>query len=43
MEEIEPAIGKVMDNVITGLTRPLTAEETSPKPKEIGDSPEDRL
>jgi hypothetical protein len=34
MEEIEPAIEKVIDNVISGLTRPLTAEEASPKPKE---------
>jgi hypothetical protein len=36
MEEIEPAIEKVIDSVITGLTRPLTSEEASPKPKEAG-------
>ena len=36
MEEIEPAIEKVIDNVISGLTRPLIVEEASPKPKEVG-------
>lgn len=36
MEEIEPAIEKVIDTIITGLTRPLTSEEASPKLKDIG-------
>jgi hypothetical protein len=36
MEEIEPAIEKVIDNVVTGLTRPLTSEEASPEPKVAG-------
>jgi hypothetical protein len=34
MAEIEPAIAKVIDNVIAVLTRPLTSEEENPKPKE---------
>ena len=36
IEEIEPAIEKVIDSVISGLTRPLTSEEASPSPKESG-------
>ncbi len=36
IEEIEPAIEKVIDNVITGLTHPLSPEEASPQTKEPG-------
>jgi hypothetical protein len=32
-EEIESEISKVMDDIIDALTRPLTEEEKSPKPK----------
>ena len=35
MEEIETSITGVMDDVVAVLTRPLTAEEESPKPKEV--------
>ena len=33
-EEIEAGVESIMDNIIGGLTRPLTNEEKSPKPKE---------
>jgi hypothetical protein len=35
MEEIETGIKGVMDNIVAVLTRPLTAEEKSPRPKEV--------
>ncbi len=34
MEDIEPAVNAVMDDIIAGLTKPLTEEEASPKQKE---------
>jgi len=34
-EEIEAGITGVMDEIVAVLTRPLTAEEESPKPKEV--------
>ena len=36
MEEIESGISGVMEDVVAALTGPLTDEEESPKPKEIG-------
>jgi hypothetical protein len=33
-EEVEAGIGPLLDNIIDALTRPLTEEERSPKPKE---------
>ncbi len=33
--EIEAAISPVMDDIVAALTEPLTAEERSPKPKEV--------
>jgi len=35
MEEIEAGVTGVMDNIVAALTRPLTAEEKSPKPKPV--------
>jgi len=35
MEEIEAGVDGVMDDVVAALTRPLTAEEKSPKPKKV--------
>jgi len=35
MEEIEAGVSAVMDEVVDALTRPLTDEEKSPKPKEV--------
>jgi hypothetical protein len=34
IDEIEPEITRVMEAVVSALTRPLTAEEENPKPKE---------
>jgi hypothetical protein len=34
-EQIEAGINAVMDDIVAALTRPLTAEEQSPKPQEI--------
>ncbi len=39
MEEIEPAVKAVFENIIAGLTKPLTAEEKSPKPREQENPP----
>ena len=39
MEEIEPAIKAVFNNVIEMLTKPLTAEEKSPKRREQENPP----
>jgi hypothetical protein len=33
--EIETGVDKALDTIISALTRPLTAEEKSPKPKEV--------
>ena len=35
MEEIEAGVTDAMDAVVAALTKPLTAEEKSPKPKEV--------
>ena len=34
MEEIEAGVSAAMDDIVAALTKPLTAEEKSPKPKE---------
>jgi len=34
-EEIEAGISAAIDDIIAALTKPLTAEEKSPKPKEV--------
>ncbi len=34
-EEIETGITAVMDDIVAALTKPLTAEEKSPKPKDV--------
>ena len=34
-KEIEVGVSAVMDDIVAGLTKPLTAEEESPKPKEV--------
>ena len=39
IEEIEAGVSAAMDDIITALTKPLTAEEKSPKPKEVEKSP----
>jgi hypothetical protein len=39
MEDIEPAIKSVFDNVISVLTKPLSAEEKSPKSREPENPP----
>lgn len=38
-EEIEKGVEIILDKVITALTQPLTAEERSPKPKELEQLP----
>jgi len=38
-EEIEVGISAAMDDIVAGLTRPLTKEEKSPKPKEVEKTP----
>ncbi len=38
MEEIDAALEAVMDEIVAGLTRPLTAEEAAPKAREGGSS-----
>jgi hypothetical protein len=35
MEQIDASVEKIMDDIVAGLTLPLTAEEASPKPKEV--------
>jgi len=35
MEEIEAGVGAAMDDIVAALTQPLTAEEESPKLKEV--------
>jgi hypothetical protein len=35
VEEIEAGVSSVMDAVVTTLTRPLSAEEKSPRPKDV--------
>ncbi|HTY82305.1 MAG TPA: hypothetical protein VMB24_05940, partial [Dehalococcoidales bacterium] len=39
MEDIEPAVEAVFDNIIAALTKPLTADEKSPKRREEPDPP----
>jgi hypothetical protein len=39
VEDIQPAIEKVIDSIVTGLTLPLSSHEASPEPREIGTSP----
>lgn len=34
-EEIEAGVSAIVDDIVAGLTRPLTVEEQSPKPKEV--------
>ena len=34
-EEIETGVSMVLEDIITALTKPLTAEEKSPQPKEV--------
>jgi hypothetical protein len=38
-EEIEAGVGGAMDNIVASLTKPLTAEEKSPKPMEVEKPP----
>ncbi|HVN97344.1 MAG TPA: hypothetical protein VMT62_13025 [Syntrophorhabdaceae bacterium] len=38
MEEVETSIDTVMDRIVEGLTKPLDADEESPKPKEKGET-----
>jgi hypothetical protein len=35
MEEVEAGVSAAMDDIVAALTRPLTEEEKSPKPKEV--------
>ena len=35
MEQIEAGVSAAMDGIVTALTKPLTEEEKSPKPKEV--------
>ena len=35
LEEIEAGVNGVMDEIVAALTRPLTSEEKSPRPKEV--------
>jgi hypothetical protein len=39
MEDIEPAVTKVFDNVVAALTKPLTADEKSPRRREPENPP----
>jgi hypothetical protein len=39
IEEIEAGVAAAMDDIVAALTKPLTAEEKSPKPKEPEKSP----
>ncbi|MBN1188296.1 MAG: hypothetical protein JXA46_00950 [Dehalococcoidales bacterium] len=38
MEDVETGISEVMNDIISGLTRPLTREEQSPSPSDSGSS-----
>ena len=39
MEDIEAGVNAAMDDIVAALTKPLTAEERSPKPKEVEKPP----